>query len=154
MRRLDERPKLVGWRLALGLLASAATVSLLAATGVVVLATVGASLPWAIVGGLGTAVLASWGFAAVLRRLAGRRRANGPRESVIGDWFRRPIGTILVLFVAAVLSLSWLVPGVPAPTQPRSSEAAALDVRWLDRPDGSRLAVHVTRPRRLPDRRW
>jgi pimeloyl-ACP methyl ester carboxylesterase len=106
-----------------GSAASAGTVVLVAAAS--------GSLALSVTGGLVCAVAAAWTGSAVARR-----RHDGPQ----GVLTRRILGPVVVFGCIAVVSASWLWPGLGA-VRP----AAAPGATWLSRPDGSRLAVHVTR---------
>jgi pimeloyl-ACP methyl ester carboxylesterase len=114
-------------RRALIIFLAAVLVSVLAALTMIGFAALTRSLAWSVIGGLLVAALVSWvlGFL-ILRR---DRKAQ-----------RQVIGPLVVLGCAAVISLTWLYPGTGAV---RPDPVAG--VEWLDLPDGSRLALHVTR---------
>jgi len=90
------------------------------------------SLGWSAAFGVVVAVAASWilGFL-IWRRDRGARGSAGRRLV---------IGPLVVLGCAALLSLTWLYPGTGSV---RPDPIAG--VEQLDLPDGSRLALHVTR---------
>ncbi len=114
-------------RRAVIILLAAVLVGLLAALSMIGFAALTGSLAWSVVGAVLAALLASWllGLPIWRRQLPVRRLIFGP---------------LILLSCAALLSLSWLYPGTggvrrdPVP-----------GVEWLNLPDGSRLAVHVTR---------
>ncbi len=114
-------------RRALIIFLAAVLVSVLAALTMIGFAALTRSLAWSVIGGLLVAALVSWvlGFL-ILRR---DRKAQ-----------RQVIGPLVVLGCAAVISLTWLYPGAGGV---RPDPLAG--VEWLDLPDGSRLALHVTR---------
>ncbi len=91
---------------------------------------VGLAVTAGVLAGATTALICAW-----LRRARARRR-TGPkrtgREGTLWAW-------VLVLCGAVLVSVSWLAPGPGI--QPELVAGAA----WLERPDGSRLAYHVTR---------
>lgn len=124
-------------RPAASLVASAAAVSGAAAVAAVV--TAAATASWrAALGAAGLALLVlSW---ARVRLARWRSQRRGPATG-LGPLLARPQRGLPVLVVtAAVLSATWLIPSTPAPGPPPPA-----GVEWLARPDGSRLAVHVTR---------
>jgi ABC-type branched-subunit amino acid transport system permease subunit len=84
-------------------------------------------LPVSVIGGLLVAALVSW--------ILGSRILRRDRKAQ-----RLVIGPLVVLGCAAVISLTWLYPGTGGV---RPDPVAG--VEWLDLPDGSRLALHVTR---------
>jgi proline iminopeptidase len=94
------------------------------------------SLVWAVVGAVLVAVLASWLFGILLWR----RKARRSGESAVSPVIRFVLGPLVVLGCAAVLSLSWLYPGSGSVRPDPIS-----GIEWLNLPDGSRLALHVTR---------
>jgi proline iminopeptidase len=102
------------------IIAAAAGVSVLAAVTMIWFAGLTGSVAWTIIAGLLVALLLLLIIGLLLRR-----DAPGP----------------LMLFgLAALLSLSWLYPGSGVV---RPDPVAGIE--WITRPDGSRLAVHVTR---------
>jgi proline iminopeptidase len=119
------------YRVVLVILAAAA-VSVLAAGSMIGFAALTKSTTAAVVGAVLTAALASW----VLGFLIWRR----DREAPVSPLRRRLFGPVAVFVCAAVLSLSWLYPGSGG-VRPDSVPG----VEWLKLPDGSRLALHVTR---------
>jgi proline iminopeptidase len=118
-------------RRALIIFLAALLVSLLAAATMIGFAALTKSLTWSVVGAVLIAVLASW-IVAILIWRRGEDRRSPLRRFVLGP--------LVVLGCAGLLSLTWLYPGVggvrPDPIG---------GVEWLDLPDGSRLALHVTR---------
>jgi proline iminopeptidase len=129
-----------GWTLHVGLAGAAVAVSLVAAGSLVGVAALTGSLVWSTLGAVTAAVMLCLALWLVLRRLACLR---GP--SVVGSWIRRPVGLLILLAAAALLSLTWLLPG-SVTTHGNSGPAGSVDrIEWLVRPDGSRLAVHLTR---------
>lgn len=119
---------------------AAVAVSLVAAGSLVGVAALTGSLAWSILGAAAAALMSSLVLWLVLRGLVGRRRS-----SVVGSWLRRPMGFLGLLAAAALLSLSWLLPGSAAARSSSKSTASVAGIEWLVRPDGSRLAVHVNR---------
>jgi proline iminopeptidase len=118
-------------RRALIIFLAALLMSLLAAATMIGFAALTKSLTWSVVGAVLIAVLASW-IVAILIWRRGEDRRSPLRRFVLGP--------LVVLGCAGLLSLTWLYPGVggvrPDPIG---------GVEWLDLPDGSRLALHVTR---------
>jgi proline iminopeptidase len=118
-RALPQRPV----RRALIIFVAALLVSVLAATTMIGFAGLTKSLGWSIVAALLVAAAASW----ILGFLIWRHH-------------RLVTGPLLVLCCAVLLSLTWLYPGFgsvrPDPVT---------GIEWLNLPDGTRLAVHVTR---------
>jgi proline iminopeptidase len=108
---------------------AAVLVNLLAAATMIGFAALTDSLTWAVAAAVLVAVLASWVSGFLIWR---RQRRSLMRWLVVGP--------LVVLGLAAALSLSWLYPG---------SKSVRPDpiggVEWLNLPDGSRLALHVTR---------
>jgi proline iminopeptidase len=118
------------------LLAAAAVVSAFAAANTVGFARLTGSPVWALLGGGAAAVLASIILAFLLRR---RERRLAP--TAVGSLVRHPIaGPIVLSACAAVLSISWLYPG-----SGRVDPEPVAGLQWVHRPDGSRLALHVSR---------
>jgi pimeloyl-ACP methyl ester carboxylesterase len=109
-------------------------VSAVAAATVVTFAAITGSAGWSATAGLIAAALASWVVVFLLR--IRQRRRNRPATLL-----DHPILAPVAIFgCAALLSLGWLSPG--------SGQVApdpVAGVEWLTRPDGSRLALHVTR---------
>ena len=107
-------------RQAVIMIIAAAGVSVLAAVIMIWFAGVTGSVLWTVVAGLLAALLASLIIGLLLRR----------------DVF----GPLTVFGLAALFSLTWLYPGFgsvhPDPVA---------GIEWITRPDGSRLALHVTR---------
>jgi proline iminopeptidase len=99
---------------------AAAGVSVLAAVIMIWFAGITGSVLWTVVAGLLAALLASLIIGLLLRR----------------DVF----GPLMVFGLAALLSLTWLYPGFGSV---RPDPVAGIE--WITRPDGSRLALHVTR---------
>lgn len=129
-----------GLSLLLWLAGAAVVVNLVGAGSLVGVAALTESLTWSTFGAVTAAVMVCLALWLVLRRLAFRR---GP--SVVGSWIRRPVGLLILLTAAALLSLSWLLPR-PVSAHSNSGSTASVDgIEWLVRPDGSRLAVHVMR---------
>lgn len=115
-------------------------VSAVAAGSLVGVAAVTGSLTSSTLGAVTAALIVCLALWLVLRRLAVRRGL-----SVVGSWIRRPVGLLILLTAAALLSLSWLLPG-PVSAHSDSGSTASVDgIEWLVRPDGSRLAVYVMR---------
>jgi proline iminopeptidase len=115
-------------------------VSVVAAGSLVSVAALTGSLTWSTLGAVTAAVMVCLALWLVLRSLACRRV-----PSAVGSWIRRPVGLVILLTAAALLSLSWLLPG-PVSAHSNSGSTASVDgIEWLVRPDGSRLAVHVMR---------
>lgn len=114
-------------RRALIIFLAAVLVSVLAALTMIGFAALTRSLAWSVIGGLLVAALVSW----VLGFLILRRDSKAQRLV---------IGPLVVLGCAAIISLTWLYPGTGGV---RPDPVAG--VEWLDLPDGSRLALHVTR---------
>jgi proline iminopeptidase len=118
-RALPQRPV----RRALIIFVAALLVSVLAATTMIGFAGLTKSLGWSIVAALLVAAAASW----ILGFLIWRHH-------------RLVTGPLIVLCCAVLLSLTWLYPGFgsvrPDPVT---------GIEWLNLPDGTRLAVHVTR---------
>ena len=116
-------------RRALIIFLAAVLVSLLAAATMIGFAALTKSLAWAVAAAVLVALLASW----VLGFILWRRQREAPLRRLL-------LGPLVVLALGAVLSLSWLYPGSggvrPDPVS---------GVEWLNLPDGSRLALHVTR---------
>jgi pimeloyl-ACP methyl ester carboxylesterase len=126
-------------------LVSAAVVSAIAATAVVLAAAASGSWPPSIGVGVAALVLAGLGWARAARRRWDRRCAEQGARPLLA---RAGQGPLALVAAAGVLSTSWSVPRTP-----EAMPAVPVEVQWLDRPDGSRLAVHVTRaaqPRRPP----
>ena len=107
-------------RRAVIMIIAAAGVSVLAALIMIWIAGITGSVMWTVVAGLLAALLASLIIGLLLRR----------------DVF----GPLMVLGITALFSLTWLYPGVGSV---RPDPVAG--VEWITQPDGSRLAVHVTR---------
>jgi len=115
-------------------------VSVVAAGSLVSVAALTGSLTWSTLGAVTAAVMVCLALWLVLRSLVCRR---GP--SVVGSWIRRPVGLLTLLTAAALLSLSWLLPG-PVSAHSNSGSTASVDgIEWLVRPDGSRLGLHAMR---------
>jgi proline iminopeptidase len=118
-------------RIALTVLAAVAASALAAGTMIGISALTG-SLGWAVVGAVLAAFLTSWLFGFLIWGRS--RNANvTPLRRVV-------LGPMLVFVCAAVLSLTWLYPGSGA-----SPPDSISGIEWLNSPDGSRLAVHITR---------
>ena len=99
---------------------AAVGVSALAALIMIWVAGLSGSLLWSVIAGLLITLLLS---------------------SIIGLLLRRDVlGPFMIFGLALVLSLSWLYPGSGGL---RPDPVAAIE--WINRPDGSRLAVHITR---------
>jgi pimeloyl-ACP methyl ester carboxylesterase len=111
---------------------AAVAVSALAAGSMIGFAALTKSTTGATVGGVLVAALASW----VLGYLIWRR----DREATASPLRRRLFGPIAVFGCAAVLSLTWIYPGSGGV---RPDPVAGAE--WLNLPDGSQLALHVTR---------
>lgn len=116
-------------RRALIIFVAALLVSLLAAASMIGFAALIKSLSWAVVAAVLVAVLASWAFGFLIWR---RQQAAPLRRLVVGP--------LAVFSCAAVLSLTWLYPGSGG-VRPDLLPG----VEWLNLPDDSRLALHVTR---------
>jgi proline iminopeptidase len=114
-------------RRALIIFLAAVVVSVLAELTMIGSAALTRSLAWSVIGGLLVAALVSW--------ILGSRILRRDRKAQ-----RLVIGPLVVLGCAAVISLTWLYPGTGVV---RPDPIAG--VEWLDLPDGSRLALHVTR---------
>ena len=114
-------------RRALIIFLAAVLVSVLAALTMIGSAALTRSRAWSVIGGLLVAALVSW----ILGSFILRRDSKAQRLV---------IGPLVVLGCAAVISLTWLYPGTGGV---RPDPVAG--VEWLDLPDGSRLALHVTR---------
>jgi pimeloyl-ACP methyl ester carboxylesterase len=108
---------------------AAILVSVLAAGSMIGFAALTKSLAWSAVAAVLVAVLASWVFGFLIWH----RQREAPLRRLV-------LGPLVVLGLAAALSLTWLYPGTggvrPDPVP---------GVEWLSLPDGSRLALHVTR---------
>lgn len=133
-----QRPRARSASLLVWLIVLAAGASILVAAGMVGGAALGHALLSSIAGGLAA------GLVALLLADVGLQRLSARRRLPAGGWFGRPWPRrLLITAFAALLSLNWLVPGLGSgPQEPGNS---ALVTQWLARPDGSRLAVHVTR---------
>ncbi len=133
--RDDRRALLQG---AVWLAGWAALVSLGSAIAVVGAAAVTGSWGWSLAGGALALTVLSWGVAARSRRRSRRFRRTPLDGPVI-----RPV---LLAGCSALASLTWLWPGGTGATpQEATPPSAGLDVDWISRPDGTALAVHVTR---------
>src|SRR5688572_18069848 len=117
---MDGRPHQHPIRRAVIIIISAVGVSALAAVIIIWFAGFTRSTAWAVVAGLLAALLVSLIIGLLLRR----------------DVF----GPLMVFGLAAFFSLTWLYPGFGGV---RPDPVAAIE--WIARPDGSRLALHVTR---------
>jgi proline iminopeptidase len=108
---------------------AAVLVSLLAAGSMIGFAALTKSPAWSVAAAVLVAVLASWIFGFLIWR----RSREPPLHRLV-------LGPLVVLGLAAVLSVSWLDPGSggvrPDPVP---------GVEWLNLPEGSKLALHVTR---------
>jgi proline iminopeptidase len=113
------------------ILIAAVLVSVLAAVTMIGLATFSKSLAWSVIGGVLAAVLASWLLGFLIWR--GDTTHASPLRRLI-------FGPLIILGCAAVVSVSWLYTGTEGVRPDPIS-----GVEWLDRPDGTRLALHVTR---------
>ena len=114
------------------IIVAAAVVSALAAGSMIGFAPLTKSTAAAVVGGVLVAVLASWVLGLFIWR--------GDREATVSPLRRRLFGPMAIFGCAAVLSLSWLYPGSGGV---RPDPVPGLE--WLNLPDGSRLALHITR---------
>jgi hypothetical protein len=119
-------------RRALIIFLAAVLVSVLAALTMIGFAALARSLAWSVIGGLLVAALVSWILGFLMLRRDRKLRPSALRRLVVGP--------LVPLGCAAVISLTWLYPGTGAV---RPDPIAG--VEWLDLPDGSRLALHVTR---------
>jgi proline iminopeptidase len=119
-------------RRALIIFLAALAVSVLAAASMIGFAALTTSLAWSVVGAVLVAAGASWILGFLIWRRDQGAHAKPLRRLVFGP--------LVVLGCAAVLSLSWLYPGTGSV---RPDPVAG--VEWLNLPDGSRLALHVTR---------
>jgi proline iminopeptidase len=117
---MNGRPQQHTIRRAVIIIIAAVSVSALAAVIIIWFAGLTGSAMWAVVAGLLAALLASLIIGLLLRR----------------DVF----GPLMVFGLTAMLSLSWLSPGIGSV---RPDPVAGTE--WIMRPDGSRLALHVTR---------
>lgn len=117
--RMETRQHRHPVRRAVIMIIAAAGVSLLAAVIMIWFAGVTGSVVWTVAAGVLAALLASL---------------------IMGLLLRDVFGPLMVLGLAALLSLSWLYPGTGSV---RPDPVAGLE--WITRPDRSRLAVHVTR---------
>lgn len=111
-----------------------AGISVAAAVALVAVAGWSGSVWWAVVAAIAVGVGLGW---AVARAVRHRRHRHGAARRVLA----RPVaGPVALLAVTAVISLTWAWPGGGglAPSTPP-------EVTFLTRPDGTRLAVHVTR---------
>lgn len=117
---MDGGPQRHPIRRAVIMIIAAVGVSALAAVIIIWIAGLTGSAVWAVVAGLLAALLVSLIIGLLLRR----------------DVF----GPLMVFGLAALLSVTWLYPGSggvhPDPVA---------GIEWIARPDGSRLALHVTR---------
>jgi pimeloyl-ACP methyl ester carboxylesterase len=107
-------------------------VSAIAAGNVVGAAALTGSSALAAAAGLLAAAISSLVVAILLRAHARRRSA--------GTLLKRPAHTLALFAAAAVISLGWLHPGAG-----QIEPEPVAGVQWLSRPDGARLAYHVTR---------
>ena len=117
---MDGRPHQHPIRRSVIIIISAVGVSALAAVIIIWFAGLTGSTAWAVVAGLLAALLVSLIIGLLLRR----------------DLF----GPLMVFGLAAFFSLTWLYPGFGGV---RPDPVAGIE--WIARPDGSRLALHVTR---------
>jgi proline iminopeptidase len=117
---MDSRSKRHLIRRTVIMIIAAAGVSALAAAIMIWFAGLTGSLLWTAVAGLLTALLTSL---------------------IIGLLIRRDVlGPLMIFGLAALLSLSWLYPGSHGvPSEPM------VEIEWISRPDGSTLALHVSR---------
>lgn len=113
----------------------AAGVSISCAAVVVLSAATGAPWPGALLIGLAALVVLSYAAAILLRR----RRVR--RASPLGVLAGPVQGPLVLALLATLVSASWLLP--VRPSVDPATEVAGL--RFIDRPDGTRLAAHVTR---------
>jgi len=111
---------------------AAAVVSALAVGSMIGFAALTKSTAAAVVGGVLVAVLASWVLGLFIWR--------DDREATVSPLRRGLFGPMAIFGCAAVLSLSWLYPGSGGV---RPDPVPGLE--WLNLPDGSRLALHITR---------
>lgn len=118
---MDGRPNQHPIRRAVIIIISAVGVSALAAVIIIWFAGLTGSTAWAVVAGLLAVLLVSL----IIGLLLLRRDVFGP---------------LMVFGLAAFFSLTWLYPGFGGV---RPDPVAAIE--WIARPDGSRLALHVTR---------
>ena len=109
-------------RRALVIFGAAVLVSVLAAATMIGVAALTKSLAWSVVAAVLVAAAAAWIFGFLL-------------------WRRLVTGPLVVLGCAFLLSLTWLYPGFGSV---RPDPIGGME--WLNLPDGSRLALHVTRP--------
>jgi pimeloyl-ACP methyl ester carboxylesterase len=128
-------------RRALIIFLGALLVSVLAAATMIGFAALTKSLVWSVIGAVLIGILASWLVGILIwRRVHALRRAEPSDGAEARPLRRLVIGPLVVLACAVLLSLTWLYPGLgsvrPDPVP---------GVEWLDLPDGSRLALHVTR---------
>ena len=128
-------------RRALIIFLGALLVSVLAAATMIGFAALTKSLVWSVIGAVLIGILASWLVGILIwRRVHALRRAEPSDRAEARPLRRLVIGPLVVLACAVLLSLTWLYPGLgsvrPDPVP---------GVEWLDLPDGSRLALHVTR---------
>jgi proline iminopeptidase len=113
------------------ILLAAVLVSVLAAVTMIGLAGLSGSLAWSVTGGVLASVLASWLLGFLIWR-------HDPSDA---SRLRRLVfGPLIILGCAVLLSLTWLYPGTGSV---RPDPIAG--VEWLNRPDGTRLALHITR---------
>jgi hypothetical protein len=118
---MDGRPNQHPIRRAVIIIIAAVGVSALAAVIIIWFAGLTGSTAWAVVAGLLAVLLVSL----IIGLLLLRRDVFGP---------------LMVFGLAAFFSLTWLYPGFGGV---RPDPVAAIE--WIARPDGSRLALHVTR---------
>ncbi|HEX7746431.1 MAG TPA: alpha/beta hydrolase [Micromonosporaceae bacterium] len=119
------------------LVVAALAVSTTWAAGVVVVATVVGSWWWSLTGGGLLAASIAGGMCVLARRRARRREATDARRSLLARPF---LGPALLATMAGIVSITWLWPGSGA----GGPDLVPGTVR-IARPDGSELAVHVTR---------
>ena len=117
------------------IVAFVAAASAVSATTVVLVAAGSGSPAWSVAGGSVCALTAAALGSRVVRRH--RRRRDDARTTVLT---RRILGPVVLFAGIAAVSVSWLWPG-PGANPPSPPPGAA----WLVRPDGTRLALHVTR---------
>ncbi|MBX6751185.1 MAG: alpha/beta hydrolase [Micromonosporaceae bacterium] len=129
----------MGWSVVRELLLLAglgAVVSIAAAVALVAFAGWSGSVWWSVVAAILVGGGLSWAVARAVRRRRHRRGRLGGRRVL-----SRPVaGPVALLAAAALISLTWAWPG-----SGRLAPATVPGVTFLTRPDGTRLAVHVTR---------
>jgi len=134
-----RRAAAVVWSVARELLVVAGLgvgISIAAAVAFVAVAGWSGSVWWSVVAATVVAGGLAWAVARAVRRRRRRRGRLGGRRPL-----SRPVaGPVALLAVTALVSLTWAWPGTG-----HLAPATVPGATFLTRPDGTRLAVHVTR---------